>query len=182
VNQAVEEGAGGDDHRLRADGAAVAQLDAQHLLERGRSNASLRMARWTVFDDQTCHFRLFDLQIRLRLENFAHLQPVGLFVALRPRRPDGRAPRSIQQAELDADRVSDLAHDAAERVDFANQVTLRDATHRRIARHLRDQVDVERVERSLQPHARRSHGGLASGMASADDDYLELFRALHRER
>ena len=51
-----------------------------------------------------------------------------------------------------------------------------------IARHLGDQVDVERVERGLQAHARGGHGGLASGMTGADDDYVELFGELHARR
>ena len=54
-----------------------------------------------------------------------------------------------------------------------------DAADGRIARHLRDQVDIERVQRGLQAHARGGHGGLASGMAGADDDYVELFGELH---
>ena len=103
-----------------------------------------------------------------------------MLVALRARRPDRRAARSIQQAELDADRIGDLAHDAAERVDFAHQVSLGDAADGRIAGHLRDQVDVQRVERGLQAHAGGGHGGLASGMAGADDHYVELFGEWHQ--
>ncbi len=95
------------------------------------------------------------------------------------RRPDGRAARSIQQAELDADRVGDFAHDAAEGVDFADQMSLGDAADGGIAGHLRDQVDVQRVERGLQAHAGRGHGGFASGMSGADHDYVELFGELH---
>ena len=134
------------------------------------------------FKNQLRHFRLLDLEIGLRLQHLAHLQPVGLLVALRPRRPYGRAARSVQQAELNADRVGDLAHDAAERVDFAHQMSLGDAADRRVAGHLRNQVDVERVERGLQAHARRGHRGLASRMAGADDHYIELFGELHRAR
>ena len=50
-----------------------------------------------------------------------------------------------------------------------------------VARHLRDQVDVERVERGLQAHARGRHRGLASGMAGADYDNVELFGEPHKE-
>ena len=35
------------------------------------------------------------------------------------------------------------------------------------------------IERGLQAHARGGHGGLASGMSGADDDYVELFGELH---
>ena len=38
----------------------------------------------------------------------------------------------------------------------------------------------KREERGLQPHARGSHGGLASGMTGADHDYVEMFvKSLH---
>ena len=102
-----------------------------------------------------------------------------MLIALGARRPDGGAARSIEQAELDADRVGDFAHDAAERIYFADQMSLGDAAHGGVARHLRDQVHVERVEGGLQSHARGSHGGLASGMAGADDYNVELFGELH---
>ena len=120
MNQSVEECSGGDDDSLRAHRAAVTKVDSEYLPERGRSFAPLRIASLTVFDDQTCHFRLLDFEIRPRLQQFAHLQAIGLLVALRARRPHSWSARGIEQPELDADRVSDLAHDAAERVDFAD--------------------------------------------------------------
>ena len=134
----------------------------------------------TIYN-QVRHFRLLDLQVRLRLQHFAHLQAVGLLVALRTRRPDGRAARSIQEPKLDTNRVGDFSHDAAEGVDFADEVSLGNATDSGIARHLRDQVDVQRVECGLQPHASGSHGGLAPGMSGTDHDYVELFRELHSQ-
>src|SRR6266851_6476668 len=113
------------------------------------------------------------------MQHLAHREPVSLLVALRARRPHRRSTRSIEQAKLDANRVRDLAHDAAEGVDFANEVSLRNTANRRITRHLRNQVDVQCVERGLQSHARRGHRGLASSMAGADNNYVELFRKLH---
>ncbi len=56
---------------------------------------------------------------------------------------------------------------------------LRNAADCRVARHLRDQVDVERVKGGLQPHARRGHRGFAASMAGADHDHVELFGELH---
>jgi hypothetical protein len=44
---------------------------------------------------------------------------------------------------------------------------------------LRNQVDVQSIESSLQSHARGGHRSLAAGMPGADDDDLELFRKLH---
>ena len=106
------------------------------------------------------------------LEHLAHLQAVLLLVALRAGRPHGRAARGVQQAELDADGVGDLAHDAAEGVDFADEVSLGDAADGGIAGHLRDEIDVQGEERGAQAHAGGGHRGLASGMAGADHDYV----------
>ena len=94
-------------------------------------------------------------------------------------RPHRGSARSIQEAELNADGVGNFAHDAAERVDFADEMSLGNAADRRIARHLRDQVDVEGVEGSLQSHTRGSHRCFAPGMSGADYDYVELFGELH---
>ena len=57
-------------------------------------------------------------------EHFAHFDAVELLVALGARTPDGGAARGVEQAELDADGVGDLAHDAAEGIDFAHQMAL----------------------------------------------------------
>lgn len=133
------------------------------------------------FHNQIRHFRLLDFQIRLRVEHLAHLQPIGLLVALRARRPDRWSARRVQQAKLNSDGVSHFAHDAAQRIDFADQMSLGYATHRWVARHLRDQVDIQRVERRLEAHACGGHRGLASGMAGADNNYVELFGELHQE-
>ena len=132
-----------------------------------------------MLKNQIRHLRLLDCQIGLRLEDLAHLQAVGLLIALGARGPDGWAARRIQEAELDADCIRDFSHDSAEGVDFADQVALGDSADCWIARHLGDQVDVERVEGGLQPHAGGGHGGFASGMSGADHDYVELFGELH---
>ena len=53
---------------------------------------------------------------------------------------------------------------------------------RRIARHLRNQIDVEGEQRGLQPHARRRHRGLASGMTGAHHHHIEMFiKRLHAQ-
>jgi hypothetical protein len=47
-----------------------------------------------------------------------------------------------EETELDAAGVGDLAHDAAEGVDLADEMALGDAADGGIAGHLRDQVKV----------------------------------------
>ena len=102
-----------------------------------------------------------------------------MLVALGAGRPDGWSTRSIEQAKLDANRVRDLAHDAAEGIDFANQMAFGNSAYGGVAGHLRDQIYVQRVEGSLQAHAGRGHGGLASGMTGANHDNVELFGEGH---
>ena len=133
------------------------------------------------FDDQIRDFCLLDLEIQLRLEHLAHFHAVSLLVTLRARRPDRRAARSIQESELDADRVGNLAHDATEGVHFADKMTLRDSAHGRVARHLGDQVKIQSVESCLQAHACCGHRGLAPCVAGADHDYVEMFGKGHSE-
>ena len=132
-----------------------------------------------IFDDQVDHLRLLDEEVRLGFEHLAHLHAVERLVALRARRPHCRAARCVEQAELDAAGVGDLAHDAAQRIDLAHQVSLGDSADRRVAAHLRDQVEVQRKDGRAQPHARRRHSGFAAGMPCADDDDVVLFRKSH---
>src|SRR5205807_2935047 len=115
----------------------------------------------------------------LRFQDLSHLQPIGLFVALRARRPDSRSAGSIEQAELDADRVGDLAHDAAKRVHFTDEMSFGDASDGGIAGHLRNQINVQRVERGLQSHAPAGYSSLAAGMSSTDHDDVELLAEFH---
>src|SRR5262249_45236898 len=134
MNQSVKKSPGCNDDGLSANGAPVAEFDSENagfglrlsgfgtnisILVLSRSlkpgARSPRSGCKTALDNQTGHFRLLDLQIRLRLQNLTHLQPVSLLVPLRPRRPHSRPSRSIQQPELNSDRVGDFAHDPAER-------------------------------------------------------------------
>src|SRR5205085_858478 len=70
-------------------------------------------------------------------------------------------------------------HDAAEGVNFPDQMAFCNSTEGRIAGHLRDQVNIQRVKRSLQAHARAGDGRLAAGMSCSDDYDVELFSELH---
>ncbi len=126
------------------------------------------------------HFRLLDLQIGLGFQDLAHFQAIGLLVALGAGGPDRGAARGIEQAELDADGVGDFAHDAAQGINFANQMSLGDSADGGVAGHLGDEIDVEGIEGGFQAHAGGGHGGLAAGVSGANDYYVELFsEALH---
>ena len=80
---------------------------------------------------------------------------------------------------MNSDRVGDFAHDAAEGVNFPDQMAFCNSTDGRITGHLRDQVNIQRVKRGLQAHARARDSGLAAGMSCSDDYDVELFGELH---
>ena len=88
-------------------------------------------------------------------------------------------PRAVQQPELDAAGVGNLAHDAAERVDLAHQVALGHAADGGVAAHLRDQVEIQREQGRAQAHPRGGGGGLAARVSPAYDQHIELFRKGH---
>src|SRR5208283_3032879 len=116
-------GTGSDDDRVRGNAAAVAKENASNdafavpcsshavrnfLASRGMTirivigTSERRTTNSERLNNHIGHFRLFDLQIRLRLQHFTHLQAIGLFVALGTRRPDGGPARSVEQAELNS--------------------------------------------------------------------------------
>jgi len=73
VGQTVQEGSRGDHHGGRCQGPAIAQQDAAD------------RSRLCLLDQELRHLGLKDAQVGLEFEQLAHLEPVGLFVALGPR-------------------------------------------------------------------------------------------------
>ena len=125
---------------------------------------------------------MLDLEVGLGLENFAHFQAVVLLVALGAGRPDGGAARGVEQAELDADGVGDLGHDAAEGIDLANDVSLGNAADGGVAAHLGDEIGIESEQGGAQAHACSGHGGFAAGVTGSDYGNVELFGKTHGRR
>ena len=119
------------------------------------------------------------MQPRLRLKHLAHLHAIELLIALGARTPYRRAPRCIEQAKLNAHGVGHFAHNAAQGVHLAHQVSFGNAANGRIAAHLRNQVQVHGDQRGLQPHARRSHRRLASGVTGTHHYHIVLFGKRH---
>lgn len=66
-----------------------------------------------------------------------------MFVALRAGRPDRWAARGVQEAKLNANGVRDFAHNAAERINFSDEVPFGDPADCGIAGHLGDEIYVE---------------------------------------
>jgi hypothetical protein len=56
---------------------------------------------------------------------------------------------------------------------------LRNSTNRRIATHLRNQIQIQRKDRRAQTHPRGRHRRLATSVTRANDDYVKLFGEGH---
>ena len=154
----VEKRAGRDDERAARVRVAV--------LHREADDAS-------VLDEDAPGSSDQPLDVRLGLERRLHPRAVHLLVGLRARRPHRRAAAAIEQLELNAGRVDRAAHQPAERVDLANEMTLCRAANRGIARHVRDGVGRQRAESDVRAEPRGRVRRLASGVAGADHDDVE---------
>jgi hypothetical protein len=171
VDQSIEESPSGHNDRLCANSTAIAQFDATSY---SCSRLALGCYR-KIFYQQFSYLSLLDVEVRLALQDFTHLQAVLLLIALSAWGPHCRSSRSIQEPELNANRIGNLAHDPAQCVDFAYKVALGDASNRRIARHLGNQVGVEGKQGRIEPNAGCSHGCLASRMPSPNYHHIVLF-------
>ena len=99
---------------------------------------------------------------------------VDPLVRLGTRRPDRRSPAAVQQLELNSRLVDRPAHQPAERINLANEMTLRRAANRGIARHQGDSGRRERADGDRSPHARGCPRRLDAGVSGADDNYVVL--------
>jgi hypothetical protein len=70
--------------------------------------------------------------------------------------------------------VDCAAHQSAQRIDFADQMPLRRAANRRIARHVRHGFSTERADADATTQACRGPGRLDAGMAAADYDDIKI--------
>ena len=125
------------------------------------------------------HLCLLQKKIRLPLQLLPHPHAVERLVALRPRTPDRRPPARIQQPKLNPRLIRHHPHHPAQRVDLPHQVPLRNPANRRIARHLRNQIQVQRKQCRAQSHPRRRHRRLATGVPRTHNDDIVLFRNAH---
>src|SRR5262249_32412901 len=109
-------------------------------------------------------------EVGLGFDDALHFLLVGFFIGLGAGAVHRGAFAAIEQAELNSGGVDGLAHRAPEGVDFANDLAFGDAADGRIAAHLGDGVAVRGEKRGAGAHACGGESGLATGMASADDE------------
>ena len=69
--------------------------------------------------------------------------------------------------------VGDASHQAIQRIDLPDQMTLAKTSDRGIAGHRADGRKAMGHQRGLCAHPRSGAGGLAASVASSDDDDVE---------
>ena len=159
VNQAVEKGSRRHDERVAFERVAVFHRDAGDRPSRVRMRPAFPSSH-VIFGS--------------RRQRRGHPRGVALLVGLRAWRPDRRTAAAVQQLELDAGRVDRASHQAAKRVDFANEMSLRRSAHGRIARHVRDRVLRQRAQTDAAPEPRGGVRRFDARVAGADHDDVEI--------
>ena len=91
-----------------------------------------------------------------------------------PWRPHRWPLAAIQHAELQRGHVRCASHDAAERVNFADNGALGDAANGGIARHLANGLERARYQCSARPTACSSHRRLGACVTGADDEDVKV--------
>ena len=115
-------------------------------------------------------------KVRLRFQPSTDRRLIERAIGLATRRAHRRTFRRIQRAPLDARAIGGPAHDAAERIDFLDQMPLADAADGRIAAHLPERFDVVRQQQRARTEPRRRERSLGAGMAATDDDHIKMER------
>src|SRR5690606_35148636 len=110
----------------------------------------------TIVYFEVIHFAFDDVEIGLSGECRLHGSAIKLAISLRAGAAYGRTLAAIENAELDAGLISDTTHQAVQRGNLANKVTLAQPTKGRIAAHSADGFECLRDQR--RRHA-KTRGG-----------------------
>jgi hypothetical protein len=100
--------------------------------------------------------------------------PIESAITLSAWSPYRRSFASIEHSELEHGEIRRPSHDSAECVHLAYDGSFGNPTNRRVARHLADCFERTSDEPNSRTEASCRNGGFSSGVAGADDDYIEL--------
>ena len=123
---------------------------------------------------QFLHLVLPDVEVRRVIEHGAPLPDELPSVTLSSRAPHGRALRLVEHTQLDGTEVGDHTHAAAQGIHLAHYLSLGNAAHGRVTRHLCNLVHVHRDETGLRTHPRRCVSRLTTGVAAAYYDNVVI--------
>ena len=119
-----------------------------------------------------------DGEVGFALKAKAHLAGVLPLVRLRAERPHRGAARGVEDTLLEVALVGHLADLAAQGVHLVHELGLGGPAHRRVAGLPGDAVEGEGEEEGARAASRRGERRLASGVARAHDDDVELVALL----
>jgi hypothetical protein len=136
MNQAVEEGAGSQNHRTRSK--AHSQL--------GHDTGDM-----VAIEHQVVTCLREDHQIGLVLDATADRLSVQHAICLRTGRAHRRPLARIENPELDARFIGGRRHRPAQGVDFLDQMPLADTADRRVAAHRTECLEVVRQQQRPAP-------------------------------
>src|ERR1700730_1370476 len=105
---------------------------------------------------------------------------VKLAVGLGTRSAHGGAFGAVQDSELDSGVVGNVCHKSVEGIDLAHEMAFAEPAYCGIAGHGSDGGEGKGDEGGLGAEPRRGGGGLASGVASSNHDYIHVSR--HAEK
>ena len=165
MDETAQECAGGQHHRPRRKRSSVRQLEA--------ANPVLR-------DDKILGLGLDHREARLVGNRLLHRGGVEPPIRLRARTTHCRPLAAIEHPELDSSAVGHPAHQSVEGIDFADKMTLAQASDGRIAGHCTDGGKSVRDECGPGPQACRRRRRLAAGMTPADDNDVVLSRHVRK--
>jgi hypothetical protein len=120
MDQAGQEGSGGDDHRSGGENLPVCEQKTDHA---------------AIPNDQVIGLALDDGQVFRMGELRLHGAGIELSVGLGPWATHRRAFAAVEEAELDSGLVGNAAHDTVEGIDLTHEMALAKAADGRIAGH-----------------------------------------------
>jgi len=109
------------------------------------------------------------------LEQLSDGSAIHTAIALGAWRPHSRSLAPIEHSKLKGREISRAPHDTAERIDLAHYRSLCHATNRGVAGHLAYTLERTRDQPNACTKTSCCYRGFRSGMASADDNDVELF-------
>src|SRR5690348_1260791 len=102
-----------------------------------------------------------------------HFGSIQIAIGLCARRLNRWPSAAIEQTKLNAGCVDDFAHDSAQRIDFAHEMTLCNSADSRVAAHLPDRICIECHKSGARPDARCNVSSFTACVPSADHDDIK---------
>ena len=103
-----------------------------------------------------------------------HRPAVQFTVSLGPRAAYGRPLPPVKHPKLDPRRIRNPAHQTVESIDFAHEMAFTQSANCRVARHRADRRKGMRHQGRLRPDSRRGARCLTAGMATSDNNDVEI--------